>query len=53
MGKVLAGPLEAAQDILYTDLDMSLIPAAKRMFDAAGHYARPEVLRFEFGRKSE
>lgn len=51
MGRFLAGPLEAAQEILYADLDMSLIPAAKRMFDAAGHYSRPDVLRFEFGRK--
>ena len=51
MGRFLAGPLEAAQEILYADLDLTLIPAAKRMFDAAGHYARPDVLRFEFGRK--
>ncbi len=50
LGRFLAGPLEAAQEILYADLDMSLIPAAKRLFDAAGHYSRPDVLRFEFGR---
>jgi nitrilase len=47
MGKVLAGPLKASQEILFADLDLGLIPAAKRMFDAAGHYARPDVFRFE------
>ena len=50
MGKVLAGPLKASQEILYADLDLDLIPAAKRMFDAAGHYARPDVFRFEVNR---
>jgi len=50
MGKVLAGPAKGTQDILYADLDLDLIPAAKRMFDAAGHYARPDVFRFEVAR---
>jgi nitrilase len=49
LGRFLAGPLEEAQEILYADLDMSLIPQSKRLFDAAGHYSRPDVLRFEFG----
>jgi nitrilase len=46
-GKTLAGPLEAEEGILYADIDLRNILAAKRMFDAAGHYARPDV--FEFG----
>ena len=50
MGKVLAGPVDSSQEILYADLDLDLIPAAKRMFDAAGHYARPDVFRFEVDR---
>jgi nitrilase len=49
-GKVLAGPAKATQEILYADLELGLIPAAKRMFDAAGHYARPDVFRFEVNR---
>ena len=52
MGKVLAGPVETSQEILYADLDLALIPAAKRMFDAAGHYARPDVFRFGVNRKA-
>jgi nitrilase len=47
MGKVIAGPAKETQEILYAELDLELIPAAKRMFDAAGHYARPDVFRFE------
>jgi nitrilase len=50
MGKVLAGPAKGTQEILYADLDLGLIPDAKRMFDAAGHYARPDVFRFDVDR---
>ncbi len=45
-GKFLAGPLEARQGILYADLDPGQIVRAKRLFDAAGHYARPDVFSF-------
>jgi nitrilase len=50
MGKIVAGPVEASQEILYADLDLDLIPAAKRSFDAAGHYSRRDVFRFEVNR---
>ncbi len=46
-GQFLAGPLEAEEGILYADIDLQDMLAAKRMFDATGHYARPDV--FEFG----
>lgn len=45
-GKILAGPLEAEERILYADIDFQQIIAAKRMFDVAGHYARPDVFNF-------
>ncbi|MDZ7717356.1 MAG: carbon-nitrogen hydrolase family protein [Balneolaceae bacterium] len=45
-GKFLAGPLEAEEGILYADIDLQQIIAAKRMFDVAGHYARPDVFNF-------
>jgi len=45
-GKILAGPLEAEEGILYADIDLQQIIAAKRMFDVAGHYARPDVFSF-------
>jgi len=45
-GNLLAGPLEAEEGILYADIDLQQIIAAKRMFDVAGHYARPDVFDF-------
>ena len=49
-GKFLAGPLEAEQSILYAEIDLSLIPEQKWLFDVAGHYARPDVFKFEVNR---
>jgi nitrilase len=48
-GKVLAGPLEAEQSIIYADVNLNDIPAQKWLYDVAGHYSRPDV--FEFGIK--
>jgi nitrilase len=45
-GKLQAGPLEAEEGILYAEIDLQQIIAAKRMFDVAGHYARPDVFNF-------
>lgn len=45
-GKILAGPLDAKEGILYADIDLQQIIAAKRMFDVAGHYARPDLFNF-------
>ncbi|MFQ5602508.1 MAG: carbon-nitrogen hydrolase family protein [bacterium] len=45
-GNFIAGPVQASEEILYADLDYKLIATSKRMFDVAGHYARPDVFRF-------
>jgi nitrilase len=45
-GKIIAGPLTAKQDILYAYIDLDLIPSQKWVFDAAGHYSRPDVFEF-------
>ena len=45
-GKYLAGPLEAEEGILYAEIDLRQIIKAKRMFDVAGHYSRPDVFNF-------
>lgn len=45
-GEVLAGPLKTEEGIIYADIDLDRIIADKRMFDAMGNYARPDVFRF-------
>ena len=52
-GEIMAGPLHQEQGMLYADLDLSLIPKAKRMFDVAGHYARPDVFHYEVRRNDD
>jgi nitrilase len=46
-GRVVAGPMEAEENILYADIDLMDVVAAKRMFDVAGHYARPDIFDFK------
>ena len=50
-GKILAGPLNGKEGILYADINLSDIISAKRMFDAVGHYARPDVFKFDVNDK--
>ena len=49
-GMIIAGPVAEREDILYAEIDLDLIIAAKRMFDVAGHYARPDVFQFKVNR---
>lgn len=42
-GEIIAGPLEAGEGLVIADIDLDEVKAAKRMFDVAGHYARPDV----------
>lgn len=44
-GDLLAGPVSGREEILYADCDLGQIIAARRVFDAAGHYRRPDVER--------
>ena len=45
-GEFIAGPVAEKEEVLYADIDLGMIPAAKWLFDAAGHYARPDVFKF-------
>ena len=49
-GTVLAGPLFEQEGILYADADPKLLRGVKWNLDVAGHYARPDVFRFEVDR---
>ena len=45
-GHFLAGPVNMKEELLYAELDFQQILSSKRMFDVAGHYARPDVFKF-------
>ena len=42
-GNLLAGPVAGREEILYADCDRGAILAARRVFDVAGHYSRPDL----------
>jgi aliphatic nitrilase len=44
-GNHLAPPLTTGEGLVIADLDFSLLTKRKRMMDAVGHYARPELLQ--------
>ena len=50
-GKIIAGPIAVKEEILYAEIDLNLVTGAKRMFDVAGHYARPDVFKFSVNRE--
>jgi nitrilase len=47
LGDVIAGPLYGEEGILYADLDLAEVARGKFDFDVVGHYARPDVFRFD------
>ncbi len=51
-GEIIAGPLEATEEILYAVIDLTEISAAKRMFDVTGHYSRPDVFKLTLNKKA-
>ncbi len=51
-GDIIAGPVGMKEEIIYADIDLQLISASKRMFDAAGHYARPDIFKFQVNRNA-
>jgi nitrilase len=51
-GKIVAGPLHNEHAILYADLDMERIAAARRTLDTTGHYARPDVFQLHVNRRA-
>jgi nitrilase len=50
-GKVVAGPLEAEEGILYADVEPHQLVGPKWQLDSAGHYARPDVFELRFHRR--
>jgi nitrilase len=44
-GSLLAGPIRNKEEILYAQIDLTEVRAARRFFDPTGHYHRPDVFR--------
>jgi len=53
-GKIIAGPLEKAEEILYAEIDLESARGTKWDLDTGGHYARPDIfeLRIDRSRKA-
>jgi nitrilase len=50
-GKIVAGPLEAEEGILYADVEPHQLIGPRWQLDSAGHYARPDVFELRFHRR--
>lgn len=49
-GKVVAGPMRREAGILYAEIDVGQVAAARRTLDVAGHYARPDIFDLQVRR---
>jgi nitrilase len=52
-GKILAGPAEKTEEILYTDIDPERFRGPRFQLDVAGHYARPDVFTLTVHREPQ
>ncbi len=50
-GKIVAGPLDAEEGILYADVEPHQLVGPRWQLDTAGHYARPDVFELRFHRR--
>jgi nitrilase len=50
-GKLVAGPLEGEEGILYADVTADQLVGPRWQLDSAGHYARPDVFELRFHRR--
>lgn len=49
-GQIAAGPMRRQKGFLAADIDLAEVRNARRTFDAAGHYARPDIYRLTVDR---
>lgn len=52
-GEITAGPMHKKQGVLYADIDLSLIPSARRPLDVSGHYSRPDIFQLSVNREAQ
>lgn len=51
-GKIVAGPLEQEEGILYAEVDRHQLVGPRWQLDIAGHYARPDVFELRVHRRA-
>ena len=51
-GKIIAGPARREEIILYADIDLAEVHAARRFFDPVGHQSRPDIFRLQVDTRS-
>jgi nitrilase len=51
-GGPIAGPLHQKQQVLYAEIDPERAARARRSFDVAGHYARPDIFQLNVDRST-
>ena len=44
-GEIVAGPLRHEENILTAEIDLAAVASGRRLFDAVGHYHRPDVFQ--------
>lgn len=49
-GRIVAGPYHQQVGILYAQIDIRAVAIARRTFDPAGHYARPDIFDLKVNR---
>lgn len=45
-GEILAGPVAEREEILLAEIDVGAVTGSRWIFDAAGHYSRPDLFHF-------
>ncbi|MFV2035008.1 MAG: carbon-nitrogen hydrolase family protein [Halocynthiibacter sp.] len=52
-GGIVAGPMHREKGLLMADIDVAVVQASRRKFDASGHYARPDIFSLRVNRAKQ
>jgi nitrilase len=52
-GQIAAGPMRRKKGFLTADIDLEEVRIARRVFDAVGHYSRPDIYRLTVDRTAK